>query len=532
MTLLAATLLLASTTWFGWRRLQRYLHIYQQEEYNSFRFLNWLFKSFSLDRKATAALALVLIASLVLPASLPWLQIGCAAFIFWVALREADPLTAAKKPLVLTLRAQRIRSAAALLIGLAAILALIATSSSTLTALVTVQVIPFMLAVGNWALAPVEQRIQDKFRNEAVTRLADIDPTVIGITGSFGKTSAKHMLGHILSFDQPTLVTPGSINTVMGITRVIREQLVNGTKFFVVEMGAYGIQSIDRLCRLTPPKHGMITAIGAAHYERFKTLDAVARAKFELAEAVVASGGRMVIAEQVLEQTYAADFVTKNRESFITVGTNSDQVDVLIESGETTADGISLKLHGIEGAVFDVVVPIYGRHHISNVALSIAMAQQLGVANEAIRAALQTLPQIRHRLELRKGFNGARVIDDAYNSNPTGFESALELLDLLNTAGGRRILVTPGMAELGAKHDEEHARLGAIAAAKTDIVIAVRPDRIQPFIEAVTAAATSELKTVDSFAEARTWLEANVSASDVVLLENDLPDLIERTFPV
>src|SRR5436190_23873194 len=165
---------------------------------------------------------------------------------------------------------------------------------------VAVQLVPLALVAGNLALAPFEARVQRRYRGEALAVLQRIDPVVIAITGSYGKTSVKHILGHVLETAAPTLITPGSVNTEMGIARVIRERLGPHHRYLVVEMGAYGIGSIARLCALTPPKLGIITAIGKAHYARLKTLDAVARAKVELADATPANDVTAIIASDTV----------------------------------------------------------------------------------------------------------------------------------------------------------------------------------------------------------------------------------------
>ena len=176
--------------------------------------------------------------------------------------------------------------------------------------------VPFTLVLGNILMMPLESRTQRKFWTEAHTKLKRLRPMVIGITGSFGKTSVKHILGHILSMHARTLYTPGSVNTVMGNTRIIREQLKPGVRYFIAEMGAYGIGSIKRLCDLTPPDFGILTTIGEAHYERFKSLETVAQAKFELSEAVIAKDGKMIVGEEVLAQQYAVDYMNAHRDQF------------------------------------------------------------------------------------------------------------------------------------------------------------------------------------------------------------------------
>jgi len=144
--------------------------------------------------------------------------------------------------------------------------------------------------------------------------------------------------------------------------------------------------------------------------------------------------------------------------------------------------------------------------------------------------ALKSTPQITHRFEVKPGPNGAVLVDDAYNSNPKGFASALEALDILVEPSGQRILATPGMVELGDAHDEEHTRLGEIAAAHVDTLLAIAPSRIESFVDAFEQKASDQSETIrcKNFAEANDWITENAKFGDVVLLENDLPDLYER----
>jgi UDP-N-acetylmuramoyl-tripeptide--D-alanyl-D-alanine ligase len=144
---------------------------------------------------------------------------------------------------------------------------------------------------------------------------------------------------------------------------------------------------------------------------------------------------------------------------------------------------------------------------------------------------LRSTPQIKHRQEVRSLANGARLIDDSYNSNPAGFASALELLARIKQPGGRAILVTPGMVEMGARHDELHWQIGALAAKTADLALVVRADRIPSFLEGYKDGNPGkEALNFDSYKDAEKWLLANSTPSDVVLIENDLPDLYESEF--
>ena len=541
-------LLLISFVAFASRRLLRYLHIFQQEEYDGKRFLRWIRETRGFDKRLSL---IFLVMSALLLATKGW-WIGCVTPIAIFAgayFLESDPRKVAKKKLVMTSRARRVFGIALALctcVGLVTLSIQIVFSFSFGAAafkdmmlfgvwfalafplIFAVQFVPLSLVLANIILMPFEAYIQKRIMREASVKLAQIKPQVIGITGSFGKTSVKHILGHVLEINAQTLYTPGSVNTLMGISRIIREKLQAGTQFFLVEMGAYGRGSIQKLCRLTPPQIGIITSLGEAHYERFKTLDAVAHAKFELAEAVLTHAeGKLVIHEDVLVQDYARAFVDKQPEKFVICG-HGDRAALKIAQVTQSASGLTVEVTW-QGATYTLVAPLYGTHHAGNMALAFAAALVCGVSPERAVAALRTTPQITHRLEVKPQSDGTTYVDDAFNSNPTGFASALELLTVLAAEkDGRRILITPGIVELGAKHDEAHQILGAKAAQNVDVAIVVRADRIPTFVESFRAAAPEKpLHLVASLTEARQWLQENAKAGDIYLIENDLPDIGE-----
>lgn len=509
---------------FATRRLLSYLHFYQQDEYDSKRFSKWLIKERNIDKKLTfvvVALSLFTLFAPIIPIEI--ILIVVFAGFAWI---ESNPLRQAKKPLVLTGRAKRILYLSILCMALVGIFTA-RHAHNILICVIAIHIIPFMLMVSNHLLASYEASINQGFRKEAVKKLEQINPFVIGITGSYGKTSVKHILGHVLQNFAPTFITPGGINTEMGIVRVIREQLKPHHKFFVVEMGAYGIGSIARLCALTPPNMSLITSIGPAHFERFKSLENTARAKFEIAEAALLKQGKTIIHESALAEPYARQFQQQHVDSFIVCGTNGEAK--IIRSTQTK-NGLEIVLEW-KGKEYTLKPSLFGLHQVGNVVLSFVAAVELGMEPEDVVLSLQSVPQIKHRLEV-KSVGNYTLIDDAYNSNPSGFEAALDALDVLGR-DTRRILVTPGMVELGEKHSSEHARLGQIAADKTDIVLVVKADRIPDFVQAYTNKAPNKIMIkVSSFQEAEAWLMHNRQANDVVLLENDLPDLYERKLEI
>lgn len=519
-------LLLAAYLIFAWRRLSTYLHIFQQEEYQPIRFVRWLFKTRSIDLRVSIVILVVGALQFAIRLAFDAGATFVIAALLGMAFYEKRLRVASKKRLVMTPRAKRIYWVAFFVLALVGIL-YAATEVPLLAWLIPVHAIPFALPLATLLLAPHERSVQKKFWNEAHDKLKKLSPTVIGITGSYGKTSTKHLLGHVLELQAPTLITPGSVNTPMGVSRVIREQLGAHHRFFVCEMGAYGPGSISRLCRLAPPDVAVITAIGMAHYERFKTLDTVANAKFELANAAAARNGEAILADSVLQFETARAFRAQHQAKTMTVGFHSQSEFRIINAGQT-ADGIMAQIMW-KDQIHTVRAPIFGEHHIGNMAVAFATACAVGILPEDAALALGSAPQISHRLEVKEGVAGSRLIDDAYNSNPVGFASALNFLNALRREGGRRILITPGMVELGPAHDEEHRKLGLLARSCVDVLLPVVPERIGSFVAGFELDNPGAIIIpCANFAAAQTWMNANLGPLDVVLLENDLPDLYEK----
>ncbi len=538
------TALLVTLGIFAVRRLSTYMRFLQQEEYDSRRFLAWLITHRAFDKRFTAIGFVAATGLMVVPADLMPRSVVLAAVLnlafLGIAWREPNPTKHGKKKLALTARAKRILwlalVIAAMITAVTVNLSHIARSGSagalwaiTLAMVVPVQLLPLTLIAAVKLLGPQEARVQRRFWHEAHDKLKSLSPTVIAVTGSYGKTSTKHVLAHILSTVAPTLATPGSVNTPMGIARIVREQLTQEHRFFVVEMGAYGRGSIKRLCDLSPPDQGIITAVGLAHYERFATLEAVFETKFELQDAVQAKGGTTVVAAEAVPKEPLAERAAQDSGIWtFGAGPGPGTRHFTVTESRQTEDGIELTIADGDHA-YALTAPVYGAHMADNIAASFALAVALGIAPNRIAAALKTMPQVRHRLEVQRQAGGVTVIDDAYNANPVGFASGLELLDLLAGDQGRRILVTPGMVELGAAHDEEHRRLGELAGRYADLALVILPDRIPTFLEGFQATAPEEAQLVvfSGFDTARAWLEERLTAGDVVLLENDLPDLYE-----
>jgi UDP-N-acetylmuramoyl-tripeptide--D-alanyl-D-alanine ligase len=517
------------------------LQFYQQEEYNTDRFLAWLVRRRAFDKRATLIVLIGCVAWLALARLNPVMfNLGFYAVLFgalaYGAASSARVWTRAKKPLVMTPRANRIFYAYMVLVAFYFAGALpreadLYRDVPLLAAafLAFFQAPPLFIVASNFLLRPLEERINRRYVREAADKLAKFAPTVIAITGSYGKTTTKHILAHTLAATAPTLATPASVNTELGITRVVREELKIHHKYFVVEMGAYGPGSIANLCALAPPSLGIITAVGLAHFERFKTLERVFQAKFELAEDVKTRGGTTLVNAGAVPEGLLRNYLAANP-GVTLCGPKDGPFPAAFElvSAVQGPEGLKVRLM-LRGRALEATVPLYGEHNGTNVLLAAAAAVKLGISLEHIRAALTTVPQIPHRLEVLEHPQGPTVIDDAYNSNPKGFESALKVMSAIVKKGGRRILLTPGMVELGPAHDAEHARLGRLAADHTDVALVVGPARMTAFTGAYRAAKGAEapLLTFATQKGAEAWARRNAGPADVILFENNLPDLYE-----
>lgn len=525
------------------KRLLTYMHVLQQEDYSGARLMGWIGRYKAFDKRLSTVLLVLTAASFYLPNFIT----GFLVFLgFCITIYlEKDPRKSVKKRLVMTSRAKRIFIPAflmLLLLGSWMFFVPPALGETPWPWIIVMQLVPFCLLLSLAMTKPIEEIVQKVYWNEAKEKITRLKPTVIAVTGSFGKTSVKHILGHILGTQAATLITPGSVNTVMGITRIIREQLTENHKYFVVEMGAYGPGSIEELCKLVPPDVGVITAIGHAHYERFRSLKTVAEAKYELAQAVLKKeSGKMVVHERTLKYQNALNMRSEYRDQFTVVGDPPEVTmklynetsymqpdDIHIDFVQQHSYGLEVKL-GFDKKHYTLEPPLFGLHHGHNTALAAAAAMAVGVEIGMVQLAMQTLPQIPHRLEVKKRpAEGYTLIDDAYNSNPIGFRSALDLLTLLSGNSGRKILITPGMIELGIAHDEVHAKLGEYAGQVCDVAIIVNPKRIPTFVDNFKRhGAGKTLIEVESFHDASEWISKNKQQDDLVLIENDLPDMYE-----
>ncbi|MBS1819412.1 MAG: UDP-N-acetylmuramoyl-tripeptide--D-alanyl-D-alanine ligase [Acidobacteria bacterium] len=509
----------------AWRRLLAYLRYFQQEGYEHVRFLKW-----ANIRSLTDPAYWVAVASgfLFLVDTLLAVVLFTVGMIV-LGLVQPDPRTSGKIPLKLTWRARRVLAVAMVLAAFAFVLLVRVfmeqeVRAPLVAASFCLALLPLCLIVANALLMPYERSTQRYYYAEAKRQLARVAPFVVGITGSYGKSSAKAMLAHILQFQAPTLAASGSINTVMGVTRHIREDLVPGHRYMVVEMGAYAVGSIARLCALTPPHAGLVTAVGDMHLERFGSTEAIYHAKSELAKAVPPGGILVCNADSPNALRMAR--ATSHCRVFIYGEKHEGELDTRIEQMRFTKQGTHFVLRTRDRA-FTCFTPLLGRPIILNLAGAFTMAVAVGADPEIAVASFRTLKPVSNRLEVVEDA-GITWIRDAYNSNQHGFRAALEVAADLPVK--RRFLVTPGCIELGAEQHPVNRSLSREAAAICDTTVVVSEINRVAFVEGHREAGREDrLVAVPNRTEAFRWLHEHLQDGDLVILENDLPDLYERT---
>lgn len=510
---------------FGMVRINTILTYFQQEEYDSSRFLGAVLRVRLFDVLATlGSIALIIANTFIDLGPLVWLI--AAALLALISLRERGYTY--KKKLVATERLKRIRWLARgfYLISLGLLFV------HAFAVFAILQLVPLWIMLANRLLRPFQEAVNRGYVDQAVEKLQAFEPVTIGITGSFGKTTTKHIFAEILESAGPVFYSPGSINTVLGLTRNIREKLQRGHKYFIAEMGAYGIGSIKRLCDFSDPEFGIVTAIGNAHTERFGDIATIAKAKSELVEHVCARGGMAVYPHQILEHKPFTDLRAQYPDLIRTVG-DTAAADFQIVSAKLEDSNWAISLQNTRAPSeppITYTLPLLGDHNILNSALAVAMTYLISPATATrIPAFSKDVEQVQHRLQKVDSPGQPLVLDDAYNSNEVGFKNAVTVLsELARQRGGKAILVTPGVAEMGLEHDRVHGRLGEHASTLCDTVIAVNPDRIEAFASALDKTKV-DYHARNSFAEARRLVSELSSEKDVVLYENDLPDLLEET---
>ncbi len=368
----------------------------------------------------------------------------------------------------------------------------------------------------------------------ALTALASavarrLPATVIGITGSSGKTSTKDLLAQLLVLAGPTIAPTGSMNNELGHPYTVLRADAQ-TRFLVLELGARGIGQVRHLARIAPPRIGVVLNVGTAHVGVFGTREAIARAKGELVESLPADGLAVLNADDPLVLGMAA----RTSARVVTVGESAD-ADVRAEDvtlDELGRPGFVLRAGGESASV---QLRLVGAQHVGNALAVVAVASAAGLSLSAVARGLgAAVLTSRWRMEVTERNDGVTIINDAYNANPESTRAALEALASLARVrrgiGGRSFAVLGPMAELGRSELVEHNAVGRLAA-RLDIarVIAVgpaaRPIQRAAALEGSWGGDAQWVPDVDAAVAA---LRAQLRPGDVVLVKASRAASLER----
>lgn len=371
---------------------------------------------------------------------------------------------------------------------------------------------PLLLLFVDYSQRPLNKRINQHFIDDAVRILNNKkDLLVIGITGSYGKTSMKYFLTEFLSTKYSVLMTPGNLNTTLGVVRTIRENLKANHEIFVCEMGATKINDIKEICDLVKPTHGIITSIGPQHLESFKTIENVLITKFELANSLPSDG--------LLFLNNDNEYLRNSKDSHEVIGYGIDYESTYQATDiKVSEEGLSFKVKGVK-----FTTKLIGKHNILNILGALTVANKLGIDLKDLVESVRRLEPVPHRLELKTAGNRV-IIDDAYNSNPAGSKYALQALGEFS---GTKVLITPGMVELGEKEDEYNYEFGVNASYVCDYVFLVNEKQTEAIYKGLIDSKFNKEKIMvfKTFDEAYNKLnDLKEKGKLIILIENDLPD--------
>ncbi len=359
---------------------------------------------------------------------------------------------------------------------------------------------PLLVDASCALVAPFERRLSSRYVHSATLKLDRIRPIVVAVTGSYGKTSTKLYVAHLLGGTRSVVASPASFNNRAGLARTVNEHLAPGTEVLVAEMGTYGRGEIADLCSWMRPEIAVITAIGPVHLERFGSEERILEAKAE----IVTSASTVVLNVDDPRLKGLARTLADTGRNVVRCSAEDADADVAVPRDAPTPPSAEQ----------------------SNVACALAVAQCLGVPYEVLTERLSTLPEVPSRRSVYTSDLGFTVIDDTYNSNPAGCRVALGTLVRYGRDGYRRAVVTPGMVELGSRQKEENCAFAAEAArVATDLVIVGHTNRAALLRGASSGSGGSvRVVAVATRDKAVRWVRSHLGAGDVVLYENDLPD--------
>ena len=501
------------------------VHIMQLNSYNLDQQIIWYKKNF-----ASFILNIVLLIAAILFYEFGFIPARYLIIISMLGILIENMPRKQKKKLVFTARIKRLIAVCVLIFLAFMLLSII--SGYIKYVLYVVALAPLVIFIAYLICLPIENAIRHKFMNEAKAIIdANSDLCVIGITGSFGKTSVKYYLDRILKEKYSVCKTPESFNTAMGATLTIKNDLRNIDDIFICEMGARRVGDIKEICDIVSPNGAIITDVGNMHLDTFKTIENVLKTKFELVESAVrnrrsgkfgetpilVNGDNELIRKKVIDsfgvtgQRYIKYYGLSKENTFY--------ADNIVASDKGTRFRFNSEAFGTE----EFETRLLGKYNIMNLVAAISYSLLLKVDMATIKNAVKSIEAVPHRLQiLPYGLNDI-IIDDAYNSNPLGARNAVDVLSSFD--GYVKVIIAPGMVELNDKQDEENEKFAEYAGDKVDYAIVVgHTNKLALDRGFEKTLSKDKLFNIERVEDAISYAMTNISGKKVILLENDLSD--------
>lgn len=434
-------------------------------------------------------------------------------FLGWISSHYFIRQVENKKPLIWTQKAKLLYFIALLL---SLILMILLTISYGFLGFliglgVSTQSYAFLIAA-SFLLFPIEAYQKNAIKVATENKLASLkNLKVIGVTGSYGKTSVKVFLYDILKTQFSVLKTPESYNTPYGIAKVVRWELDDSYEYFICEMGAYRIGEIKEICDMVHPQYGILTGINEQHLETFGSLENTTKGKFELIDSLPEHSFGVVNIDNERIKNNLVNYDKK----LISYGFTDKAFS--IKHIKQTEHGTHFSLI-LDGKEYQAKTKLLGKPNLQNILAAATMSYSLGMKPAAIIAAIEKIQPVPHRLEIKQ-LERMTLIDNAFNSNVDGFKESIELVKSFKRP---TIFVTPGIVDLGEKTFEIHKDLGKKLDGIDYVILIGKSDRTKGLKEGIdNTKNVLELATLKEV-----WGEINKLnlKNPVVLLENDLPD--------
>ena len=515
---------------YGILKTKKVLHILQQNWYNDGnRYLKWIKNNSKKVFVNFDILFIVFLLGLFIPYKYTLILFVLFYMIAFVILEKQLKKEQVKKPLVVTARVKRLILTTLILYGIVITVMCLTFNENSIWLYYLILGLMtyleyFVIYIVNIINKPTEKMVFLHFKRMAVKKLKNMsNMSVIGITGSYGKTSSKNILSDILNIKFNAFPTPKNFNTTYGMINTINNYLDKFNDLFIAEMGAFKMGEIKEICDLMHPKYGILTSIGTAHLESFGSRENIQKGKFELIESLPSDGVGVLNGDD----EYQTNYKLKNSVPIIWIGIDNKDVDVRAENIKLSSSGTTFDvIFKGDKKKYKFETKLLGKANIYNILAGIALGNHLGISKDDLTRGVKKVNSIEHRLELKK-YGNINIIDDAYNSNPVGSKMAVEVLGLMP---GKKIIVTPGMIELGPEQYNLNFEFGKQIADVCDEVILIGKEQTKPIYDGLINKKYDKehIHILNDVKRAFPLMNELSEKETYVLLENDLPDLFNE----